>query len=181
MAILEDWSDFFDASDFYTGPPLTEALVDSAERTLGFALPGSYLRLLRVKNGGQPRRGCFPTDERWDDDHVRISTLFGVGYAWGIDSDQFGSRHLIRQAGFPEIGIVVALTPTAGHDAIMLDYSACGPQGEPRVVYVDPEDDRCDILAPDFASFLGGLVDCRPYDEARDRQIEEFRRRSRPG
>lgn len=176
-----DLSDFFDASTYDTGPPLTAAMVACAERTLGYALPASYLRLLRVKNGGRPRRGCFPTDDRWPDRHVRLQTLFGLGYSWGIDSDEFGSRHLIRQAGFPEIGLVVALTPTAGHDAIMLDYRACGPQGEPRVVYVDPEDDRVDILAPDFSTFLAGLVDCRPYDEARDRELEEYRRRTRPG
>lgn len=175
------WSDFFDDSTYYTGPPLTDEMAASAERTLGYALPATYLRLLRVKNGGRPRRRCFPTDSRWADDHVRLETLFGIGYSWGIDSDEFGSRHLIQQAGFPEVGIVLAMTPTAGHDAIMLDYSACGPRGEPRVVFVDPEDDRCDVLAPDLETFLGGLVDCRPYDEARERELEEYRRRSKGG
>ncbi len=181
MATADVWSDFFDASTHYTGPVLTDAMVAAAEQALGYTLPASYLQLLRVKNGGRPRRRCFPTDDRSADNHVRIETLFGIGYSWGIDSDEFGSRHLIRQAGFPEIGVVVALTPTAGHDAIMLDYSVCGPKGEPRVVFVDPEDDRCDVLAPDFAEFLRGLVDCRPYDEARERAMEDFRRRSKSG
>lgn len=181
MATTNVWSDFFDASTYYTGPALSDAMVAAAERTLGYTLPASYLQLLRLKNGGRPRRRCFPTDDRWPDNHVRLETLFGIGYSWGIDSDEFGSRHLIQQAGFPEIGIVVALTPTAGHDAIMLDYSVCGPKGEPRVVYVDPEDDRCDVLAPDFAAFLRGLVDCRPYDEASERAMDEYRRRSKPG
>ena len=83
---------------------------------------------------------------------------------------------MIKQAGLPEIGIVVCWTPAAGHDAIMLDYSACGPGGEPRVVHVDPEDDMSSVLAPDFETFLRGLVDCRPYDEARTRELDEFRR-----
>ncbi|QEH34916.1 SMI1 / KNR4 family protein [Aquisphaera giovannonii] len=181
METADRWSDFLDASGDCTGPPLTDAMVASAERALGYALPASYLRLLRVRNGGRPRRRCFPTDDRWPDGHLRIEALFGIGYPWGIDSDEFGSRHLIRQAGFPEVGIVVALTPTAGHDAFMLDYRDCGPRGEPRVVFVDPEDDLCEILAPDFETFLGGLVDCRPYDEASARAMEEFRRRARPG
>jgi hypothetical protein len=180
MATADRWSDFFDKSTNYTGPRLTDAMVTSAQETLGYALPASYLRLLRIKNGGCPRRGCFPTDNRWAWNHVRLQTLFGIGYAWGIDSQEFGTRHLIEQAGFPEIGIVVGLTPTAGHDAIMLDYSVCGPQGEPRVVYVDPEDDRYDVLAPDLEAFLGGLVDCRPYDEARERELDDYRRRSQP-
>jgi hypothetical protein len=73
---------------------------------------------------------------------------------------EFGKRHMIKQAGLPEIGIVVCWTPAAGHDAIMLDYGACGPRGEPRVVHVDPEDDKSSVLAPDFETFLRGLVDC---------------------
>jgi hypothetical protein len=182
MATADVWSDFFDASTHYTGPPLTDAMVVSAERTLGYTLPASYRQLLRAKNGGRPRRQCYPTEATyWADSHVRVVTVFGLGGQWGIDSEQFGTRHLIAQAGLPEIGIVVGLTPTAGHDAIMLDYSVCGPRGEPRVVFVDPEDDASAVLASDFEQFLRGLVDCRPYDEARERALEEHRRRSPPG
>jgi hypothetical protein len=171
MATAEDWSDFFDASTNYTGPPLTDALIASAERTLGYTLPASYLQLLRVKNGGVPKRKCFPTKgEHWSDNHVRAQVIFGIGGLWGIDSEEFGTRHMIEQAGLPEIGIVVGMTPTAGHDAIMLDYSACGPQGEPRVVHVEPEDDATTILAANFAEFIRGLVDCGPYDDERQRR-----------
>ena len=182
MATADVWSDFFDALTHYTGPPLTDAMVASAERTLGYALPGSYLQLLRVKNGGVPRRQCYPTSgTHWSDSHVRVVTIFGIGGRWGIDSEEFGRRHMIEQAGLPEIGIVVGWTPAAGHDAIMLDYSVCGPRGEPRVVHVDPEDDATSVLATKFEEFLRGLVDCRPYDEARDRALEEHKRRSKPG
>ena len=46
------------------------------------------------------------------------------------------------------------------------------------MVFVDPEEESgVQVLAPDFATFLGGLVDCRPYDEARERAMEEYRRR----
>lgn len=172
---------FFEFSTYYTGPRLTDAMVLSAEEKMGYSLPKSYLRLLREKNGGRPRRQCFPADDRWADSHVRVETLFGIGGSWGIDSEQFGSRHLIQQAGLPEIGIVVALTPTAGHDAIMLDYSASGSQGEPRITYVAPEDSRIDVIAQDFESFIGGLVNCRPYNRARERELKEYRRRSQNG
>jgi hypothetical protein len=58
-------------------------------------------------------------------------------------------------------------TPSAGHDTFMLDYSECGPQGEPRVIHVetetgDPPPVYVPIvsgLAPDFESFLQRLVD----------------------
>jgi hypothetical protein len=182
MAIRDVWSDFFDASTHYTGPPLTDAMIASAEGTLGYALPTSYLRLLRAKNGGCPRRQCFPTGgTHWSDNHVRVVAVFGIGGQWGIDSEEFGSRHMIDQAGLPEIGIVVGMTPTAGHDAIMLDYSLCGPRGEPRIVLIDPEDDVTAVLAADFEAFLSGLADCRPYDEATQRALEEHRRRSQHG
>ena len=182
MATANVWADFFDASTYYTSPPLTDAMVASAERVLGYRLPASYLQLLRVKNGGVPRRQCFPTEgTHWSDNHVRLVTLFGIGGRWGIDSEECGSRNAIEQAGLPEIGIAIGMTPTAGHDAVMLDYSVCGPQGEPRVVFADPEDDLTTVLTPDFETFLRALVDCRPYDEARDRELEEYRRRSQSG
>ncbi len=182
MVTFDVGTDFFDASTHYTGPPLTEAMIASAERVLGYACPASYKRLLRVKNGGCPRRQCYPTGGAyWSDNHVRLVALFGIGGQWGIDSDQFGTKHMIEQAGLPGIGIVIGMTPTAGHDAIMLDYSDCGPQGEPRIVYVDPEDDKTAVLATNFEEFLCGLTDCRPYEEARVRELEEYRRRSQPG
>ena len=182
MAAANVWSDFFDATTYYTSPPLTDAMVAAAERTVGYALPASYLQLLRVKNGGVPRRQCYPTNStHWSDNHRRVVVIYGIGGRWGIDSEECGSRHLIEQAGLPEIGIVVGMTPTAGHDGIMLDYSVCGPQGEPRVVLVDPEDDLTTVLATNFEEFLRSLVDCRAYDEGIKRGMEEFRRRSQPG
>jgi hypothetical protein len=157
-------------------------MVASAERVLGYTLPVSYLNLLRVKNGGCPKRQCHPTSgSHWSDNHVRVVTIFGIGGQWGIDSEEFGTRHMIRQAGLPEIGIVVGWTTAAGHDAIMLDYSGIGPHGEPRVVHVDPEDEATTVLAASFEEFLNGLVDCRPYDEARERALDEHRRRSQSG
>src|SRR5262249_39287028 len=104
-----------------------------------------------------------------------------VGGRWGIDSDEFGSRHFIEQAGFPELGIVIGMTPSAGHDAIMLDYSGRGAQGEPQVIHVDSEDGETIVLAPSFADFVAGLVDCRPYEEAREQELEEYRRRKQTG
>jgi hypothetical protein len=176
---LED--DFFDGSEYYTGPPLTEAMVADAELSLGYRLPQSYLRLLRAKNGCAPKRPCHPTGGTgWSDNHVRVTSISGIGGRWGIDSEEFGTRHMIRSAGFPEIGIIVGWTPTAGHDSIMLDYSECGPRGEPRVVHVDGDSGESEILAPTFEAFLRGLVDCRPYEEQRERALEEWRRSQHP-
>jgi hypothetical protein len=61
--------------------------------------------------------------------------------------------------------VYIADTPTAGHQMIALDYRECGKQGEPRVVYVDQEDDySITFVAPDFATFIRGLVNGEEYD-----------------
>jgi hypothetical protein len=87
------WSDIIDD---HTGPPVTVEMVAAAEFALGYKLPASYLELLSVRNGGYPRRFCFPTDvpTSWANDHIQISTLFGVGSTWGVG--RTGSRHELR-------------------------------------------------------------------------------------
>ena len=169
----------FDGSEYYTGPRLTEGMVAEVERGLGYRLPADYVGLLRVKNGGTPRRQCHATSgTSWSDNHVRVMSLFGIGGRWGIDSEEFGTRRMIEQGGFPEIGIIVGWTPTAGHDAIMLDYSECDADGEPRVVLMDAESGEWQVLAAGFGAFLEGLVDCRPYEEATERAMAEYRLRT---
>ena len=86
-----------------------------------------------MKNGGAPRRQCFPTaGTHWSDNHVRVMQVFGIGGRWGIDSDELGSRKLIRDAGYPAIGIIIGWTPTAGHDAIFLEITANAARGASR-------------------------------------------------
>jgi hypothetical protein len=149
------------------GPPLTPAAVGAAAAALGYKLPESYLQLLRVRNGGYPRRRFYPTPVRtcWGENHIEIETLFGVGAREGIEQV---TPALIHDWGYPALGVVIADTPAAGHDAIMLDYSGCGLAGEPRVVYVETlhsEPPSVLVLAPDFESFARGLVDGIRYDK----------------
>jgi hypothetical protein len=48
----------------------------------------------------------------------------------------------------------------------MLDYSKCGTEGEPRVIWVDVEtggnEPYVAVLAPDFSTFLSKLLEHPP-------------------
>ena len=70
---------------------------------------------------------------------------------------------MISEWGYPPIGVVIFDTPSGGHDTVMLDYSVCGPRGEPRVVYVD-EDRSVTLMADCFSEFVGKLVDCSTFE-----------------
>ncbi|MEJ8303876.1 SMI1/KNR4 family protein [Saccharibacillus sacchari] len=167
-----DWNGFWDDYDGYTGSEkVTDERIADTERLLGYKLPRSYIELIRTRNGGSPVNSCFPTDEpnSWADDHVSITSICGIGGQWGIDSDDLGSRRMIDEWGYPDIGIVFGQCPSAGHDAIMFDYSECGPQGEPSVIHVDVEVGEGEEpvrtpLAENFESFIRGLVHEHVYD-----------------
>ncbi|MFJ6570664.1 SMI1/KNR4 family protein [Streptomyces sp. NPDC091292] len=153
-------AELFEDSDYYTGPPLDENMIRRAEEDLGVHLPSSYVEVLLHRNGGTPRRRCCPTTfpTSWADDHFEISGIRGIGGSWGIDSlSGRGSSYLISEWEYPPIGVVICDTPSAGHDTVMLDYSECGPSGEPSVAYID-EDRIPRRVADSFQDFLERLV-----------------------
>ena len=140
-------------------PPLTPEMVQAAEKSLGYRLPASYVELLEVRNGGYLKRNVFPTTQcpGWAEDHVPFDEVMGICSEDGIDSET-GSAYLIAEWDYPEVGVVIS---TEGHTAFMLDYSECGSQGEPRVIWIDTETgtDTPDVvvLAANFKEFLEQL------------------------
>lgn len=167
-----DFEGFWDDGEYsrqnYREPPPSEALIADLEAALGYRIPQAYIALAQRHNGGLLQRSCHPMDEAtsWAEDHIQVCGLYALGrqrpYSLG---GEFGSRFMQEAWGYPDIGLVFADCPSAGHDVIMLDYRQCGPQGEPQVVHVDQEDDyRITVVAPDFATFIAGLVDEEDYD-----------------
>ncbi|RSN27092.1 1,3-beta-glucan synthase regulator [Amycolatopsis sp. WAC 04169] len=149
----------FAREDMFTGPAVDDALISKAEERLGYRLPSSYLDILRRMNGGLLRRRLCPTSfpTSWADDHFEVRSLLGIGGDHGIDSSGgHGSRDLISEWEYPDIGIVLFDMPSGGHDAVMLDYRDCGSGDEPAVVYID-EDRVPRRVARDFGEFLGLL------------------------
>ena len=143
-----DFTDFWDDDEYakngYIGEFPTEEMIEEVERV------------------------CFPCDEptSWADDHVAITGIMGM------DKDkmyslcgQLGSRFMIEEWGYPDIGVAICDCPSAGHDMIFLDYRECGPQGEPKVVHVDQENDYyITLLADNFEDFIRGLVNEEVFD-----------------
>lgn len=82
-----------------------------------------------------------------------------------MDSQVGGSAYSIGEWDYPEMGIVFCHMPSGGHDALMLDYSNCGPGGEPAVVYVDDDRDVFPV-AESFDAFLNLLCEGPAPEEA---------------
>jgi hypothetical protein len=167
-----DLTGFWDDSDYalkaYVEAPFSEEELVSVEQELGYKLPAAYVELLKTHNGGVPVNTCFPTNEptSWADDHITITGIAGIGRTkeYSLCGD-LGSQFMLDEWGYPAIGVCICNCPSAGHDMVMLDYSACGPQGEPTVVHVDQESDYAiTYLAPNFESFIRGLVNEEVYD-----------------
>ncbi|MDR0610182.1 MAG: SMI1/KNR4 family protein [Planctomycetaceae bacterium] len=178
------FQEFWDENDYsqqYTGQTITLKLIDEAEKTLGYKLPWFYIELLKSKNGGVPKNDRFPTQKPtcWAKDHIAISGILGINDRELSLLGGLGSRFMIEEWGYPDIGIIVCDCPSAGHDAVMLDYRQCGENGEPKVIHVDVETSELQIthLADNFESFIRGLVNenvyTLPVDEKKVREINK--------
>lgn len=155
-------SGFWDDGDYsrerYVGRPATDADIADAEALLGFKLPSAYCDLVREHNGGIVRAWQFVGQDG------TVSWLEGL---YGIDpecphsllSNDWGTAFWVDEWEYPsDIGLVIADTPSGGHDLLFLDYRKCGPQGEPGVVHVDNELRNAEThLADSFEEFLAGL------------------------
>ncbi len=161
-----DFSDFWDDDEYslkeYVCEPVTTELIEKVESELGFKLPASYVQLMKMHNGGTPNKNSFPTQEPtcWAVDHVCITGIAAISFDKNYSlCGEMGSKFMQEEWGYPEIGICICDTPTAGHDMIMLDYRECGKEGEPKVVHVDQESDfKITFLAENFEAFISGLI-----------------------
>ncbi len=158
------------AEETYTCGPLTPSGLAETEKALGYKLPASYVWLMERHNGGVPVRCAFPTSapSNWAEDHIAIEGIFGIGPN-AKHSVVTETRLMVDEWQYPALGVAICDCPTAGHQEVFLDYRACGPEGEPKVVYVDQEDDYSILpLADNFEEFIRGLVGSEVYEEDED-------------
>ncbi|OBZ22914.1 hypothetical protein BS643_01805 [Pseudomonas protegens] len=159
-------------------PPASPAVIAQLQAQLGYRLPLSYVAFMNRYNGGRPHLSCFPTEQgtSWAEDHCAIDSFLSIG----CDGDYslgggLGSRFMIEEWGYPDLGVYICDCPSAGHDMVALDYSECGPEGEPRVVHVDQEADYAvTVLAADFEAFVRGLVSPEVYDTSEQDYLDDL-------
>ncbi|CAM3600025.1 MULTISPECIES: SMI1/KNR4 family protein [Paenibacillus] len=160
LDVTDFWDDGAEAADLYTMAPPTDDLVESIQEELVFKLPTAYIQMMKVHNGGIPRRRFFPVQSGdAPDGRIEITGMLGIGREKKHSlCGEAGSRYMIENRGYPEIGVVLCLCPSES-EAVMLDYRAAGNDGEPEVVHVDQRHpDKMTRLAPNFQAFVQGLV-----------------------
>lgn len=159
-------------------PPPSDQLIAELQEELGYRFPDSYVAFMRLRNGGRPELTCFPVEQgtSWAEDHCAIDSFLAISREGGDSlGGPSGSRFMIEDWGYPDLGIYICDCPSAGHDMVALDYSECGPQGEPRVVHVDQEGDyEVTVLAPDFETFVRGLVSWEVYDTSEQDYLDDL-------
>ena len=172
-----DFTDFWQTEEFtdwddYRGPLPSDELIAELEKELGYKLPESYIWLMKQHNGGEPNNTAFPTNvpTGWADDHIAIQGIMGIGREKdNMICGACGTKFMEEDWGYPDIGVAICDTPTAGHQMVFLDYRECGPQGEPKVSYVDEERDyEIIVLADSFEDFIKGLVSENDYWDDED-------------
>ncbi len=150
-------------------PPSAEAIAE-VERELGYKLPESYIKFMSVQNGGYSNNNVALTKNptTWSGTHVVAQGFVPIAKESEemMDSIITHTKFMVSEWGYPEIGIAIADTPTAGHDLIFLDYRECGKDGEPKVSHVDQEVNyRISVLAENFEEFIRNLFDEETFDE----------------
>ena len=127
----------------YLQPPLSDEAVAEAEKSIGYALPAEYLRLLRKQNGGYIR---FSLPKTVHDSIAGIGPHFPslTGFDWDECQDDvsFQLRGLVPFDG-------------DGHWHLCLDYRQ--NSFAPVVTYVDVECDRESHVADSFSDYLAEL------------------------
>jgi hypothetical protein len=153
MAISDDE---FWASNYYNHPPLTDEMLTMAEAQLAVKLPGEYVRLLRLQNGGYTQGFGFPMSQptTWAIDHVPLYELFGIVTDASIQTAQnaLESDYMIKEWGLPPRQVLLS---GDGHWWITLDYRR---GAVPSVAWIDVECGEDVQIAQTFALFLDGLV-----------------------
>ena len=157
------WNDDPEARRIAEGPALTDEMILAAEKELGYKLPDSYIWLMKQRNGGYLKRRDFMLGYELPivGDRTMMERLYCIktGNSFCSIIGDYGTKFLIEDWGYPDIGVAIGVGIFGEHEVFFLDYRECGPQGEPKVSHVDQECDyRITVLADNFEEYICKLV-----------------------
>jgi len=180
--------------DYFVCAPFLDEDLKRIETRLGYTIPESYRSLMSMRNGGLLRNAFFPLrNDRGEITRIlRCESLLGI--ADSLDKYCLLGRHRnhVREGGKTIGPYGVAMDgfqigewcPNSGwgNTYVHLDFSLCGPEGEPRVCAYEmkwsAEHKKAmpipHVLAPSFAAFAAGLT-TRPSVEPFDFEAFESR------
>jgi len=153
----------FWGTNYYNHPPLTDEMIETAEKTLNVKLPFQFIELLKIQNGGYTEGFAFPMNQKttWAENHVPLNELFGILVDKSIKSAQniLDSDYLTKEWGLPEKQVVIN---GDGHWWITLDYRV---GDNPVVKWIDVECEEEVLITNNFDDFINGLVSDEEFAE----------------
>ena len=156
-----DPREFWDVN-FYNHPPLTDEMVEEAQRQLGVSLPRELIELLRIQNGGYTKGFAHPMTQRttWSENHVPLDDLAGIVTDPEHETAQniLQTEYMTQEWGLPPKQVLLS---GDGHWWITLDYRQ---GGEPSIAWIDVECGEDLQVATTFRAFLAGLVPADAYE-----------------
>lgn len=163
------WNDCDYSLEKYTGSEPAGADIAEAQAALGYRLSASYKALIKTRNGGLLAKNYFenPFQRHWTLRTIEVKGIYGISRDKPYSlCGETGSRFWITEWGYPDVGVAICDCPSGGHDMIFLDYSDCGPEGEPCVIHIDQESNyEITYLADNFEDFIRGLFPMSEDDE----------------
>ncbi len=147
----------------YDSGPLDDEKIKKTEEQLGVKLPESYIYLMKKHNGGLLGKNYLAIKNT--DGFSDLEGIYGIG-----DNFYSVNRQNEDRCDYEE-DLVSICSSNSGHVDICLDYSKCGPQGEPRVIARDNELDMSHswdkswVLAENFEDFISRLCDADDEEE----------------
>lgn len=157
---MTDWSGYF--KDGSGALPATGERIREIEEHLGVRLPDDYRDLLRTTGGGNlDEEHCFLPGHfggGWPDG-VLLTDIFGNGDDWFTVDAELGSKYLTEEWGYPDVGMVLGMSESGGHDALL--YNFRHPDHPVGAVLFWTEDQGLCRVADSLTGLLESLT-CEP-------------------
>lgn len=152
----------FWGSNHYEHPPLTDEVLDRAEREFGVRLPTELIELLRIQNGGYTAGFALPMSRAtsWASDHIPLYELNGIVLDPTVKTafNMMDTAYMTAEWDLPPQQVLLA---GAGHYWITLDYRS---GAAPSVAWIDVDSGEDLQVAGSFTVFLSNLVPASVYE-----------------